>query len=146
MDGQRQENGVQIGPAGQTEADIGHAQNGTHSQLLLAPLQRLHGGQRVLLLGAGGQRQTVDVDILKGNARVQRCVADTAGNGYPLPRAGGYARPVHRQADHCRAVLFAQRQHMLQHGGCAVDGVDDGLAVIDPQAPFQRLEVGGIQL
>ena len=60
--------GVQVGAAGQTEADIGYAQHGAHSQLLFAGFQCLHRGQHILLLGAGGQGKAVNVDILPGNA------------------------------------------------------------------------------
>ena len=45
-----------------------------------------------------------------------------------------------------RTVLFAQRQDGVQLFLLAVGGVDDGLAVVDPQAVFQCLHIGGIQL
>ena len=146
LHGQRQERGVKVGTAGQAEADVGNAQNGADAQLVLAQRQcpeRLH---HVLLLSAGGEGQAVNINVLSGNTGGQRRVPNAAGNGHPLLCSGGDARAVHGEADHRRAVLFAQGQDMLQNGGSAVDRVHDGLAVIGPQAPRQRLHIGGIQL
>ena len=146
LHGQRQKRGVKVGTAGQAEADVGNTQNGADAQLVFAQRQcpeRLH---HVLLLSAGGEGQAVNINVLSGNTGGQRRVPNAAGNGHPLLCSGGDARAVHGEADHRRAVLFAQGQDMLQNGGSAVDRVHDGLAVIGPQAPRQRLHIGGIQL
>ena len=60
--------------------------------------------------------------------------------------AGLDAPLVDGKADDGRAVLFAEGQDTLQHFGLAVHRVDDGLAVVDPQAPLEGVCVGGIQL
>ena len=109
-------------------------------------MEGFHGGQNVLLLGAGGQGQAVDVDILLRDAGGQRSFLDAAGHGHAILGFGLDAPLVNGKADHGRAVLFAQRQDLFQHLRLAVHRVDDGLAVVDPQTPLQCLGVGRIQL
>ena len=60
--------------------------------------------------------------------------------------AGLDASLINGEAHHGCAVLFAEGQDPLQHLRLAVHRVDDGLAVIDPQAPLEGVGVGGIQL
>ena len=141
-----EEGGVQIGAAGQAEADVGHTQNGAHAQLFLAGFQRLHGGQNVLLLGAGGQGQTVDVDVLPRDAGGKGRLRDAAGNGHPVLGGRQDAPLIDGKAHDSRTVLFAQGQNGVQLFLLAVGGVDDGLAVVHAQTVFQRLHIGGVQL
>ena len=141
-----QEGGVQVGAAGQTKADVGHAQHGAHSQLLFAGFQRLHRGKHILLLGTGGQGKAVDVDILPGDARCQCRFGDAAGNGHAVCGLGLDAFFVDGKPHDGGSVLFAQRQDGGKFFRLAVGGVDDGLAVVHPQTPRQRFHVGGIQL
>ena len=141
-----EEGGVQIGAAGQAKADVGHTQNGAHPQLLLAGFQCLHGGQNVLLLGAGGQGQAVDVDVLPRDADGKGRLRDAAGNGHPVLGGGQDAPLIDGKAHDGRTVLFAQGQNRVQLFLLAVGRVDDGLAVVHAQAVFQCLHIGGIQL
>ena len=141
-----EEGGVQVRAAGQAEADVGHTQNGAHPQLFFAGFQRLHGGQNVLLLGAGGQGQTVDVDVLPRDADGKGRLRDAAGNGHPVLGGGQDAPLIDGKAHDGRTVLFAQGQDRVQLFLLAVGGVDDGLAVVHAQTVFQRLHIGGIQL
>ena len=60
--------------------------------------------------------------------------------------AGLDATLINGEAHHGCAVLLAEGQDPLQHLRLAVHRVDDGLAVIDPQAPLEGVGVGGIQL
>ena len=144
--GHGEEGGVQVGAAGQAEADVGHAQNGAHAQLLFAALQRLHRGQNVLLLGAGRQGQAVDVDILPRDTGCQCSFGNAARNGHAVLGGRQDAPLVDGKANDGCAVFFAQRQNGPEFFFLAVGGVDDGFAVVHPQAVFQRLHVGGIQL
>ena len=141
-----EEGGVQIGAAGQAEADVGHAQNGAHPQLFFAGFQCLHGGQNVLLLGAGGQGQAVDVDVLPRDADGKGRLRDAAGNGHPVLGGGQNAPLIDGKTHDGRTVLFAQGQDRVQLFLLAVGRVDDGLAVVHAQTVFQRLHIGGIQL
>ena len=109
-------------------------------------MKGLHRGKHILLLGAGRQGQAVDVDILLRDACRQCRVPDAAGNGHAVLGFGQDTPLVNGKADHRRAVLFAQGQNGVQLFRLAVHRVDDGLAVVDPQAPFQRLDMRGIQL
>ena len=144
--GHGQKGGVQVGAAGQTKADVGHAQHGAHAQLLFAGFKRLYRGQHIFLLGAGGQGKAVDVDILPGNACCQRRFGDAAGNGHTVCGFGLDAFFVDGQTHDGGTVLLAQRQDGGKFFRLAVGGVDDGLAVVHPQTPRQRLHVGGVQL
>ena len=144
--GHGQKGGVQVGPAGQPKADVGHAQHRAHPQFLLAGAQGLQRGHDVLLLGAGGQGQAVDVDVLARDAGGQGRVPDAGGNGCPLGGRLGDAPLVQGQAHHRRAVLFAQGQQLIQHRLLPVHRVDDGLAVVHPQPPLEGGGVGRIQL
>ena len=144
--GHGQKGGVQVGPAGQPKADVGHPQHGAHPQFFLAGAQGVQGGHDVLLLGAGGQGEAVDVDVLEGDAGGQGRVPDAGGDGHPPGGGLGDALFVHGQAHHRRAVLFAQGQQLVQHRLLPVHRVDDGLAVVDPQPPLQGRGVGGVQL
>ena len=141
-----EEGGVQVGAAGQAEADVGHAQNRAHAQLFFAGLQRLHGSQNILLLGAGSQGQAVDVDVLPRDAGLQCRRCDAAGNGHAVLGGGQDAPLIDGKAHDGRTVLFAQGQNRVQLFLLAVGRVDDGLAVVHAQAVFQRLHIGGIQL
>ena len=146
--GQRhaQKRRVQLGPYRQTERHIGNAQNGFQAQLFFHGTHRPQSVPHILLLGAGSQGQAVDVHILPGDARLQRRVQNVAGHLHPVLRFGGDAAVVQGQAHHRRAVLFAQGQHRRQHRGLGVHRVHDGLAVVNPQARFQHLGAGGVQL
>ena len=74
-----------------------------------------------LLLGAGGQGQAVNVDILVRDADGIGGLDDTLRDGKAPLGCGGNTVLVQRQADDGGTVLFAQRQNFIQ---CALLTVD----------------------
>ena len=98
------------------------------------------------MLGAGGQGQTVDVDVLPRDAGGKGRLRDAAGNGHTVLGGGQDAPLIDGKAHDGRTVLFAQGQNRVQLFLLAVGRVDDGLAVVHAQAVFQCLHIGGIQL
>ena len=71
---------------------------------------------------------------------------DAGGDVEPGLGRLGNAVFVHAQADDGGAVCFHNGQDAVQHLLLAVDRIDDGLAAVLPQAPFQRRRVGGVDL
>ena len=109
-------------------------------------LQRLHGP---FLLGAGGQGEAVDVDVLPGNARRGRRPATIfAGDGQTAPRhwrecpARPSSGPPPPRRTFCTAAKWPIQRPLF-----AVDRVDDGLAVVDMRkARASASGIGGVQL
>ena len=99
-----------------------------------------------LLLGAGGQGQAVDVDILVRDTDGIGSLDDTLCDGKAPLGCGGNTVLVQRQADDGGTVLFAQRQNFIQCALLTVDRVDDRLAVVNTQCAGKGLRIGRIQL
>ena len=110
------------------------------------PSSRLQRLGCAFLLSAGGQAETVNVDILVRDACGVGGVHNAAGNGDAALHCRWDAALIQRQADDGSTVLFAERQNLFQRLSLAVDRVDDGLAVINAQCTGKSLGVRGIQL
>ena len=143
---QGQKRRVQVRAAGQAEADVGNTQHRVYPQLFLAGFQGAERLHHILLLGAGRQGQAVDVNVLLGNTGRQRRLLNAPGHLHALFGLLGNAVFVQGQADHRRAVLFAERKNRVQHLLFAVHRVHDGLAVVHAQPTLQRVRLGAVQL
>ena len=70
----------------------------------------MEGDHDLLLLGAGGQGQAVDIDILRGDACRQCRIPDAPGDLHTALGCRGDARTIQRQAHDGRTVFFAKGQ------------------------------------
>ena len=106
-------------------------------------LQRFPG---TVLFGRSRQSQAVNVYVPFRNPQCSGTVEDPLGNGKPVGCLFGNAVFVQRQPDNCGTVFLDQRQDVLQGSFFAVDGVDNGLAVVHPQSRLHDRRNGGVQL
>ena len=146
MHGHGQEMGIHDLPSGQTEGNIGNAQDRMAAQLIPHPaqgLQRHQGGPAVRGYGHG---QAIDHDVLPGHAVTVRGFINFPGDGDPSLRCRRNALFIQDQGHQDAAVFTDQGEDSFYALLLAVDGIDHGLAVIKPHAPFQSRGICCIDL
>ena len=141
-----EEGGVDRLALGQSERDVADAQHRAHVVFALYAADRLEGAHRLFLLCADGQGETVDEDVLFGDAVFFGGGDDLACDAEPVLDGLGDAVLVHAQRDDRRAVLCRDGQNAVERVVVAADRVDDRLAVIGAQCRLDRVRLGAIDL
>ena len=127
---------------GQAEAEIGGPAGGVHLQLLAQAPYQVKDAAAGLIEGAHRHDQRIDDDVGMGNAKIGSAVDDLLRHLETHVGVLGDAGLVIGDGDDSRTVLLHQRQHDFQALFLAGHRIQQGLALVDLEAFFQRRDDG----
>ncbi len=130
----------------QAKGDIGYAENGVSVEFIPDAAQGLERCECAGTVRGNGHAQSVDDEIIMGDAIAIRGVVYFAGNGHAAVCRGRDAVLVEGKADENAAVFSNERHDCLDVLSLSIDRVDHGLAVIAAKGALEGDNVGGIDL
>ena len=131
---------------GQTEGDVGNAQQGAATQLLFDHAHCLQCFYDLFLLHRGSQGQAVHIDVLARDAVLLGVCNDSLCDGKPFLCQQRDSLVVQGQRNDCRTIFFDQRQDGVHRAFLPVDRVDDGFSVVETQRLLDGFDIGGVDL